>query len=103
MSARPKENGPRGQAKFNNQSNQQPPNYESILAALQAGRSIRLIDFDPDKRASVIGVIAQLRDLFPVRAGWQTVRQSHLSETRLRARRYWLPGEFIAGADNEAL
>ena len=103
MSAHTKENGLRGQAKFNDQINQLHSDHESILAALQAGRSIRLIDFDPDKRASVIGVIAQLRDQFPVRAGWQTIRQSHLSEIRLRARRYWLPGEFIAGANNEAL
>ena len=69
--------------------------YDSVKADLLAGRDVRLIDFPPERRPEVIGVMAQLRDELPIRTGWQTVRESHLSETRLRARRYSIPGEFL--------
>jgi hypothetical protein len=68
---------------------------ESIKAVFLAGRDVRLIDYTPEQRPLVIGAIAQLRDELPIRTGWQTVRESHLSETRLRARRYSIPGEFL--------
>lgn len=67
---------------------------ESIKADLLAGRDVRLIDFAVEQRPLVLGAIAALRDEFPIRAGWQTIRESHLSQTRLRARRYCIPGEF---------
>lgn len=68
---------------------------ESIKAELLAGRDVRLIDYTPEQRPVVVGAIAMLRDELPIRTGWQTVRESHLSETRLRARRYSIPGEFL--------
>lgn len=74
---------------------------KSIKVDLLAGKDVRLIDFDADLRPMVIGVIAQLRDELPIRTGWQTIRESHLSETRLRARRYSITGAFLhEGADN---
>lgn len=76
------------------------PDYESIKAALQSGRDLRLVDFPPEQRTIVIGIVASLRDEFPIRAGWQTIRESHLSETRLRARRYFIPGEFLREASD---
>ena len=69
--------------------------------SLLAGRDIRLIDYPPEMRPVVIGAVAQLRDELPIRTGWQTVRESHLSETRLRARRYNIPGEFLRERDDE--
>lgn len=68
---------------------------ESIKADLLAGKDVRLIDFAPEKRPEVIGAIAALRDELPIRTGWQTIRESHLSETRLRARRYSIDGAFL--------
>lgn len=68
---------------------------ESIKADLLAGKAIRLIDFTHQQRPHLIGAIAALRDELPVRTGWQTVRESHLSETRLRARRYSIDGTFL--------
>lgn len=70
---------------------------ESIKPVLLAGKSIRLIDYPPEQRPYVIGAIAMLRDELPIRSGWMTVRESYLSETRLRARRYSIPGEFLIG------
>lgn len=77
------------------------PLLESVKADLLAGRDVRLIDFAPAQRPQVVGIMAQLRDELPIRCGWQTVRESHLSETRLRARRYSIPGEFLREAGNE--
>ena len=68
---------------------------ESIKADLLAGKDVRLIDFAPEQRPQVIGAIAALRDELPIRTGWQTIRESHLSETRLRARRYSIDGAFL--------
>ena len=68
---------------------------EAIKADLLAGQSVRLVDYLPEQRPQVIGVIAALRDELPIRTGWQTIRESHLSETRLRARRYSIDGAFL--------
>ena len=72
-----------------------PSLLPSIKAVLLAGRDVRLIDYPPEKRAAVIGSIATLRDDLPICCRWVTVRESHLSETRLRARTYRIPGEFL--------
>lgn len=77
------------------------PLLESVKADLLAGRDVRLIDFAPAQRPQVVGIMAQLRDELPIRCGWQTVRESHLSETRLRARRYSIPGEFLRELEHE--
>lgn len=74
---------------------------ESIKAELFAGRDVRLIDYPHEKRHLVIGAMAQLRDEYPIIAGWQTIRESHLSQTRLRARRYSIPGEFLREVGHE--
>lgn len=74
---------------------------ESIKTALLSGRDVRLIDFLPDQRSLALAAIAQLRDELPIRTGWQTIRESHLSETRLRARRYSIPGEFLREVGDE--
>lgn len=66
----------------------------SIKAVLMDGKSIRLIDYPPEQRPYVTGAIAVLRDELPIRVGWMTVRESHLSQTRLRALRYSIPGEY---------
>lgn len=75
-------------------------NYAAIKAHLQSGRDVRLLDFPPEQRPTVVGVIAQLRDELPIFTGWQTIRESHLSETRLRARRYFIPGAFLREASD---
>lgn len=69
--------------------------YDVAKAWLQAGRDIRVIDAKPEDRPKLLGILATLRDELPVRCTWTTVREKHTSETRLRARRYWLPGEFL--------
>lgn len=64
---------------------------ETLRAKLLAGNKIRVIDFHETSRAEVLGAIATLQDELPISAGWQTVRQSYLSETRTRARSYHIP------------
>ncbi len=71
------------------------PILERVKAALLAGQSIRLIDYMPEERQEIIGAIAALRDQLPIVARWSAVRESFLSETRLRALRYLIPGEFL--------
>ena len=105
MSTRKKENGLRKQAISPKplQEYCTPDStelFESIKAALLAGRAVRLIDSPPAQRAQVIGFIAQLRDELPILTGWRTIRESHLSETRLRARFYSIPGEFLRDTDH---
>lgn len=73
---------------------------ETIKPILLAGQSIRLIDYLPEQRPYVVGAIAVLRDELPIRVGWMTVRESHLSQTRLRALRYSIPGEFLREDDH---
>jgi hypothetical protein len=71
------------------------PLADRIKAAFLAGRTVCAIDFAERQRAEALGAIATLRDQLPIRQGWRTIRQSHLSETRLRARSYSVPGEFL--------
>ena len=74
---------------------------ESIKADLLQGKSVRLVDFPGELRPFAVAAIAQLRDDgTPIRCGWQTLRESHLSQTRLRARTYCIPGEFLREADH---
>lgn len=105
MRAHTNANGLRGQAKCAHQNSNSADILadlmESIKADLLAGRDVRLIDFAPEQRPTVVGIVAQLRDDLPIRTGWQTIRESHLSETRLRARRYSIPGEFLREVDHE--
>lgn len=68
---------------------------DAVKAALLKGAVVRLIDFKPEERAQVIGIIATLRDEFPVSCRWVTIRESHLSETRLRAKSYHIKGEHL--------
>jgi hypothetical protein len=68
---------------------------ESTKTVLLAGKSIRLIDYLPEQRPHVTGAISELRDELPIRMGWVTVRESHLSQTGLRTLRYNVPGEFL--------
>ena len=77
------------------------PLYDAIKACLLAGRDLRIIDYPPEKRPEAVGAIARLCDELPIRIGWQTVRESRLSETRLRVRRYAIPGEFLRGTDHD--
>lgn len=90
-----REQGAAGQTKNDHSNGDCTDLRESIKAALLAGRDVRLIDYPEAQRPAVVGAIAQLRDELPIRTGWQTIRESHLSETRLRARRYSIPGEFL--------
>lgn len=68
---------------------------ENIRADLQAGREIRVIDFQRDDRAEVIAALAQLRDEMPIKTSWRTLSESHLSETRLRCRCYRAATEYL--------
>jgi len=72
-----------------------PQLEKSIKDKLLSGNQIRLVDYPAEQRAMVIGILAGLRDELPIQTGWQTIRQSHLSETRVRAKRYSIPGEFL--------
>lgn len=94
-----------GQPESTNQNQCSDANFtdllESIKTYLLAGRDIRLIDYSAEQRPFVVGIIAMLRDELPIRTGWQTVRESHLSETRLRARRYCIPGEFLREVNHD--
>jgi hypothetical protein len=66
-----------------------------IKAKLLAGEYIKIIDFSESDRAEAIGAISTLRDQLPIVSGWQTLRQSYLSETRTRARCYHIPEAFL--------
>lgn len=74
-----------------------PDLMSDLKAKLLAGQSFSLINLPEGRRAEAIGAIARLRDELPVRCRWATIRESHLSETRLRARTYSIPGEFLRG------
>ena len=67
----------------------------TVKAALPKGADVRLIKFEPEPRSQVIGIIAALRDELPVICRWVTIRESHLSETRLRAKSYLIKGEYL--------
>lgn len=69
--------------------------YHALKSKFLAGDYIRIIDYPESQRHQVIGVIAILRDQLPIITGWQTLRQSYLSETRTRARRYYISEAFL--------
>ncbi len=69
--------------------------YHRLRDDLLAGRVIRILDVARNERPEAIAAIAVLRDELPVRMSWRTVSESHLTETRLRARCYWIPGEHL--------
>lgn len=69
--------------------------YDAIKTKFIAGEYIRVIDYPESQRQQVIGAIAILRDELPIVTGWQTLRQSYLSETRTRARSYHIPESFL--------
>ena len=69
--------------------------YDNIKAKFLTGEYVRVIDFTEADRAEALGAINQLRDQLPIVTGWQTLRQSYLSETRTRARRYYIPEAFL--------
>ena len=69
--------------------------YTRLRDDLLAGRVIRILDVPRNERPAAIAAIAALRDELPVRMSWRTVSESHLTETRLRARCYWIDGEHL--------
>lgn len=69
--------------------------YDRIHDDLLRGKAVCILDIPRDQRAAAIAALAQLRDELPVRMSWRTVSESHLSETRLRARCYWISGEHL--------
>jgi hypothetical protein len=91
--------GLRGQSDCTNQNKDSADIFtdlrEAIKRKLMNASSVRVIDYPEHERGFVLAVIAGLRDELPVRCGWQTVRESHASETRTRARTYSIPSEFL--------
>ncbi len=69
--------------------------YSVIKAKFLAGNKVRMIDFHESARPEVMGAIKTLQDELPIVTGWQTIRQSYLSETRTRARCYHIPEAFL--------
>ena len=68
---------------------------ETLRARFLAGNKVRIIDYHESMRAEVTGTIKTLQDELPIVTGWQTVRQSYLSETRIRAKSYHIPEAFL--------
>lgn len=106
MSTPIKAKGLRGQSDCGNQSTSSTAILHDMTAAIKAdllqGKSVRLVDFSGEMRPYAVAAIAQLRDDgTPIRCGWQTLRESHLSQTRLRARTYCIPGEFLREANHD--
>lgn len=62
---------------------------------LLAGRTVRILDIPRDQRPEAIAALAVLRDELPIKTTWRTYSESHLSETRLRARCYWIAPEYL--------
>jgi hypothetical protein len=71
-----------------------------VKARLLSGQSVRQIDYPKNLRTAIIGSIALIRDELPVRCRWVTVRESYLNETRLRAKVYWIPGEYLIDSED---
>lgn len=69
--------------------------YDRLRDDLLRGKTIRILDIPRHERPAAIAALAQLRDELPIRMSWRTVSESHLTETRLRARCYWIPGEHL--------
>lgn len=78
--------------------------YSNITQTLRlrflAGNKVRVIDYHESARAEVTGAIKTLQDELPIVTGWQTVRQSYLSETRTRARSYHIPEALLKTGDS---
>ena len=68
---------------------------DTLRAKFLAGNKVRIIDYHESKCAEVTGAIKTLQDELPIVTGWQTVRQSYLSETRTRAKTYHIPEAFL--------
>lgn len=68
---------------------------QTIQANLLAGIKQCAIHYPENKRSEFIAAIAELRDALPIVAGWVTLRQSYLSETRTRAKSYHIPDAFL--------
>ena len=68
---------------------------DTLKARFLAGNKVRIIDYHESMRAEVTGGIKTLQDELPIVTGWQTVRQSYLSETRTRAKSYHIPEAFL--------
>ena len=68
---------------------------ETLRTKFLAGNKVRVIDYHETARPEVMGAIKALQDELPIVTGWQTVRQSYLSETRTRARSYHIPEAFL--------
>lgn len=71
---------------------------ETLRARFLAGNKVRVIDYHETARPEVMGAIKTLQDELPIVTGWQTVRQSYLSETRTRARSYHIPEALLKEA-----
>jgi len=69
---------------------------DTLRADLLAGRIVRILDVPREQRPEAIAALAVLRDELPIRTSWRTVSESHLCETRLRCRCYWIDGENLA-------
>ena len=68
---------------------------ETLRERFLTGDKVRIIDYHESARAEVTGAIKTLQDELPIVTGWQTIRQSYLSETRTRARCYRIPEAFL--------
>lgn len=68
---------------------------DTLRAKFLAGNKVRIIDYHESARAEVMGAIKTLQDELPIVTGWQTVRQSYLSETRTRTRCYHIPEAYL--------
>lgn len=68
---------------------------DTLRADLLMGRVIRILDIPRDQRSEAISAIAVLRDELPIRVTWRTVSESHLCETRLRCKCYWIGSEHL--------
>jgi hypothetical protein len=69
--------------------------YDKLKVRFLNGEKVSLIDYDKAERAEALGAIKTLQDELPIVTGWRTIRQSHLSETRTRARCYHIPEIFL--------
>lgn len=94
-------NALRQQGEGKRKSSNTQTNSNNLLGIIKgkflSGQSVRLIDYPENQRSLLISIIAELRDELPIKAGWQTIRESHISETRLRSRSYLIPSEFLRG------
>ncbi len=70
---------------------------QAIKGLLLTGQPVRVIDYRINERSIVLAAIAELRDELPIICGWHTVRESHASQTRTRARTYTIPAALLQG------